>query len=647
MWSAGSARRARLRPGAEPVTEAWAAARVDSIMTAQTDAPTVGAVRAIATPHTLATEAGRQAFADGGSAVDAAIAADAVLTVVYPHNTAIGGDLIALVARTAAADAGADGDPPTSAAPAPGAGSQTTLELVDGFGYAPRAVDPAAWGTSGRVPAFGPESITVPGTLRGWKHLHDTYGRLPWARLLEPAIACARDGYPISESLRGAIDRTAASGPEGLAFVEAMFGPDWAEAEQASNPALARTLTRLAEAGPDDFYAGAVAADVLAYLQQVRPDFAAEDLADYTVHIGEPLSTEFAGLTVNTGGAPCQGFALLRYLDELGEAAEPRGAAGADGVGGAAGSDSVGASGVGESGGTGESGGVGESGGDGGSSGADGIDDGALTDAALARIWTESFAASDALRDSVLAEDTDPALLLDRSGRLGSGDPAASPTGSASAAGSAFPIGGASPADTVRPVATPPADGDTVGIAASDGEVSISLIQSLYSAFGSRCLDPHTGIVFQNRGSMFSLDPDSPQLVRGRTRPAHTLMPVIVTDPTGRPALVQATMGGKAQAQIHARLFTHLVRGGTAAEAVALPRWVTGVRHQDDTPQSVHAEEDVPAEAVAELERSSPEPVRWTAPRTDWMGHANVIDLRGETPEAASDPRADGSAWVG
>ena len=297
MWSAGSARRARLRPGAEPVTEAWAAARVDSIMTAQTDAPTVGAVRAIATPHTLATEAGRQAFADGGSAVDAAIAADAVLTVVYPHNTAIGGDLIALVARTAAADAGADGDPPTSAAPAPGAGSQTTLELVDGFGYAPRAVDPAAWGTSGRVPAFGPESITVPGTLRGWKHLHDAYGRLPWARLLEPAIACARDGYPISESLRGAIDRTAASGPEGLAFVEAMFGPDWAEAEQASNPALARTLTRLAEAGPDDFYAGAVAADVLAYLQQVRPDFAAEDLADYTVHIGEPLSTESVSYT--------------------------------------------------------------------------------------------------------------------------------------------------------------------------------------------------------------------------------------------------------------------------------------------------------------------------------------------------------------
>lgn len=617
------------------MTEAWAAARVDSIMTAQTAAPTAGAVRAIATPHTLATEAGRQAFADGGSAVDAAIAADAVLTVVYPHNTAIGGDLIALVARTAAADAGADGDPSTSAAPAPGGGSQTTLELVDGFGYAPRAVDPAAWGTSGRVPAFGPESITVPGTLRGWKHLHDTYGRLPWARLLEPAIACARDGYPISESLRGAIDRTAASGPEGRAFVEAMFGADWADARRASNPALARTLTRLAEAGPDDFYDGEVAADVLAYLQQVRPDFAAEDLADYTVHLGEPLSTEFAGLTVNTGGAPCQGFALLRYLDELGEAAEPRGAAGADGVGGAAGSDSVGAS------------GVGESGGDGGSGGADSIDDGALNDAALARIWTGSFAASDALRDSVLAEDTDPALLLDRSGRLGSGDPAASPTGSASPAGSTSPTGGASPADTVRPDATPPADGDTVGIAASDGEVSISLIQSLYSAFGSRCLDPHTGIVFQNRGSMFSLDPDSPQLVRGRTRPAHTLMPVIVTDPTGRPALVQATMGGKAQAQIHARLFTHLVRGGTAAEAVALPRWVTGVRHPDDTPQSVHAEEDVPAEAVAELERSSPEPVQWTAPRTDWMGHANVIDLREDTPEAASDPRADGSAWVG
>lgn len=532
--------------------------------------------RAISTPHHLATEAGRRMFEAGGSAVDAAIAADAVLAVVYPHNTAIGGDLIALVT--------------TPGAPEPA--------LVDAFGYAPRDVRPAQWGTSGRVPASGPPSITVPGTLRGWRHLHDAHGRLPWDTLLEPAITAARDGYPISRSLRGAIDRAAASGAEGRDFVEAFFGPEWETATTASNPALARTLTRLAAAGPDDFYTGEVAAAVLAYLRSVRPEFTAADLADYAVRTTEPLSTAFGGYTVHTGGAPCQGFALLRYLDEL-----------AEGV--AAGVRSDGAA-------TG-----------GGAAPASEVRPELLADTALARIWADSFARSDALRDSILTEDTDPATLLDRS----------LPGAAAGERAGTSDAGGAG--------ASAPADGDTVGIAAHDGELSISLIQSLYSAFGSRCFDPRTGIVFQNRGSMFSLDPESPQFVRGRARPPHTLMPVIVTDAEGRPAIVQATMGGKAQAQIHARLFTHLVRGGTAEQAVALPRWVTGIRHPGDTPHTVHIEADVPAAVVEVLEDSTPEPLQRTAALTDWMGHANVIDLRGPAPAAASDPRADGSAWVG
>lgn len=507
--------------------------------------------RAVSTAHTLATEAGRRMYEAGGNAVDAAIAADAVLTVVYPHNTSLGGDLIALVAT----------------------GTDAPV-LVDGFGWAPAGVDAEAWRTehpgAERVPARGPKAITLPGTARGWQFLHSTYGSLPWADVLAPAIEAARDGFEIAPSVRKAIDTTAKAGDHGLRFVEGFFGPDWATRTEFSNPALAATYERLAAAGPADFYEGELASAVLSYLRSIRPEWTAEDLSDYEVRTRGSLSTTFAGHTVHTGPAPCQGFSFLRFLEglklDLGAEAEA----------------------------------------------------GSVTEEQIAGAWVESFARSDMLRDSILTEGVADETLMD----LG------------------LP-------QRDHSVPTPPADGDTVGVAASDGTLSISLIQSLYSGFGAWEFDPATGIVFQNRGSMFSLDPASPQFVSGRRRPPHTLMPVLVTDADGTVELVQSTMGGKGQAQIHARLFMHLVQGGTPAEAVALPRWVSGVRLPDDTPWSVNIEEDVPAAVQAVLAAATPEDVKTTAPLTDWMGHANVIDRRGPEVLAASDPRADGSAWVG
>ncbi|WP_309133064.1 gamma-glutamyltransferase [Brevibacterium sp.] len=500
--------------------------------------------RAIAAPHHLATEAGEQMYRLGGSAVDAALSAAAVLTVVYPHNTSIGGDLVALVSEDS-------GEP----------------ELVTAFGWAPAAAEPGAWGSSGRAPHRGPKTITVPGALKGWKHLHERYGRLDWATILAPAITHAQ-GYPLSSSVRNAISDTIAEVSEAASLMEKLIGPDWETATSASNPALGRTLARIAEVGLDDFYTGAIAEAVLGYLRTVRPDFAATDFAEYEVRLEKPLSAGFAGHRVHTSGAPSQGFALLRLLDDLRE----------------------------------------ELGGE---------DLTRMSDEVLARIWLDSFTISDDLRDSILAEGTTPAALLDRN---------------------------AKPRETVP---APTASGDTIGIAASDERISVSLIQSLYSWFGSLCFDESTGILFQSRGSMFSLDPTSPQVLRPRARPAHTLMPVLVTDAANAPLLVQSTMGGKAQAQIHARLVVNLLRGKSPSEAVDLPRWVSGPKQPGDPDRTITVESDVPQVLVDALAVGAEAGPRRVPPFSDDMGHANIIDLRGPVPLAASDPRSNGSAWVG
>ena len=135
---------------------------------------------ALATPHALATEAGMRAYRDGGNAIDAAIAAAAVLTVVYPHNVALGGDLIALI-RTP------DG----------------TVRCVNASGWAGAAADVGILrARHGRwLPARGVDAVTVPGGIRGWEALRRFGARLTWDRTLESAEATARAGAPVAPSL--------------------------------------------------------------------------------------------------------------------------------------------------------------------------------------------------------------------------------------------------------------------------------------------------------------------------------------------------------------------------------------------------------------------------------------------------------------
>ena len=190
-----------------------------------------------------------------------------------------------------------------------------------------------------------------------------------------------------------------------------------------------------------------------------------------------------------------------------------------------------------------------------------------------------------------------------------------------------------------------PARGDTVGLVATDDDGwAVSLVQSVYWSFGACVLDPETGILFQNRGTSFSLDPDHPAAFGPSRRPPHTLMPVLI-ERDGALAYAGATMGGQAQAQIHTHLLLRLRDGASAVEATSAPRWVVGIQDDGDEETTVTVEADVPRAAQHALAASGLA-VRIVPPRDELLGHSNLIVATDDGWDAASDPRSDGSAIV-
>ncbi|MFK4729674.1 gamma-glutamyltransferase [Agromyces mediolanus] len=201
----------------------------------------------------------------------------------------------------------------------------------------------------------------------------------------------------------------------------------------------------------------------------------------------------------------------------------------------------------------------------------------------------------------------------------------------------------APPLDALR--ADLPATGDTVGLTAvsADGW-AVSLVQSVYWAFGACVLEPGTGVLFQNRGTSFSLDPGHPAAFGPGLRPPHTLMPVLVLR-DGKLLQAQATMGGQAQPQIHAHLLLRTLDGASALEATSSPRWVVGVQDAGDVEATITIERDVPETTLASLHASGLEP-RLVPPRDENLGHSNLVRVVDGGYDAASDPRSDGSAIV-
>lgn len=188
------------------------------------------------------------------------------------------------------------------------------------------------------------------------------------------------------------------------------------------------------------------------------------------------------------------------------------------------------------------------------------------------------------------------------------------------------------------------ASGDTVGFAAvsSDGW-AVSFINSVYWDFGAHILEPETGIIFQNRGTSFSLDPASPNAFAPGKRPRHTLMPVMILRGEEL-VLIPATMGGAAQPQIHAQLLLRQLQGATPSEATQAPRWMIGELAGEEPARAI-VEADLPQATRDAIEAAGFELVI-VPPWTEDLGHANVIRVEPDGYSAASDPRSDGSALI-
>ena len=248
----------------------------------------------VTSPHSLASAAGLDLLRAGGSAVDAALATSAALSVLYPHMTGIGGDAFWLIhdAKTG------------------------NVRYIDGGGRATAGGTLDAFARRGlsEVPLKGvlPGTLTVPGAVASWTEAHAAYGRLPLARCLESAIGYARDGFPVTARLaqwRDMARTDLAKSPEAALFLQP--GP------VLKNPDLARTLQAVASDGWYGFYDGDVAREMVRWSAANDGFFSAPDLAAQRARWADPIKGTYRDVTIYETPPPTQGFAVLEMLNLL------------------------------------------------------------------------------------------------------------------------------------------------------------------------------------------------------------------------------------------------------------------------------------------------------------------------------------------
>ena len=252
-----------------------------------------------ATSHPLATQIALDVMKQGGSAVDAAIAANAALGLMEPTGNGIGGDLFAIV-----------WDPKTH-----------KLHGYNGSGRSPRSLTLAEFQRRGLtdIPAHGPLPVSVPGTVDGWFALHGRFGRLPMADNLAPAIRYARQGHPVHEVIAYYWDRSVPRLSPYPGFVEqfTIDGRAPRKGELWKNPNLASTLQQIADGGRDAFYKGDIARRIDAYFKANGGFLAYDDLARHQGEWVEPVSTNYRGYDVWELPPNSQGIAALQMLNIL------------------------------------------------------------------------------------------------------------------------------------------------------------------------------------------------------------------------------------------------------------------------------------------------------------------------------------------
>ena len=249
---------------------------------------------AVATNHPVATAAGMEVLRAGGSAADAAVAVSLTLGVVEPHMSGLGGDGFY---HHWSAKAG-------------------RAETYAGTGQAPQAATVARYRAEGGVPNRGPLSIQTPGKVAGLAALHAAHGAKAWGALFGPAVEAARDGFAATHALRHFIGEN-----RRIIDTDATSRAIWlpggavpAVGTVIAQPALAGTLQRLADAGPEEFFRGALARDLAADCDDVGSLVAGADLAAVTPLRAPPIGIAWRGFEVRQTPQPSMGFAMLQML---------------------------------------------------------------------------------------------------------------------------------------------------------------------------------------------------------------------------------------------------------------------------------------------------------------------------------------------
>ena len=511
----------------------------------------------VATEQPLASQAGATILAQGGNAMDAIVAANAAMGVVYPAANGMGGDLFAIVyeAKTG------------------------KLFGLNASGWAPAATSIALVKERAKVtekmPQSGIHAVTVPGCVEGWEKLLTRFGRKKFADVLAPAIAYAEKGFPVTELIAWSggskrepnFSKTYLPNGRGLKAGEVFRNPD-----------VAWSLRQVVSGGRDAYYRGEIARRIVAASERLGGTMALADLADFRAEWVEPISTTYRGWKVCELPPNGQGIGALEMLNLM------------------------------------ETFPVAEMGHN-------------STRALHLMIEAKKLAYADVLRFVA-----DP-----RFARV----PVAGILSKDYARERAKQIDPLRARDEVEAGKPPEPGSDTTYLCAVDSEGNmVSLIQSNYGGFGSGVVPDGCGFVLQNRGGLFSLDPESPNALAGRKRPLHTIIPAFMEK--GDVRIAFGCMNGWNQAQAHAQIVSNLVDFKLNLQAaIEAPRFTKITFSGLD----VAMERRIPAETRTELEAMGHK-ITVLGPFSGTVGGGQAVlrDFATGVNFGASDPRKDGAA---
>ena len=429
-----------------------------------------------ATSHPLATQTAIDVLKNGGNAIDAAIAANAVLGLVEPTGCGIGGDLFAIVWSA----------------------KDKKLYGLNASGPAPQTISIETLKEKGldMIPPYGPLPVTVPGAVAGWSALHKRFGKRDFSTLFDNAIDYANNGFPVSEVVAYYLDISSSRFKDYPNFSDVWMpnNKSLQKGDIFKNGDLANTYLSIAESYGSSFYSGTLAKSMTEFIQEQGGYLTINDMKSFQPQWVEPVSTNYRGYDVWELPPNGQGIAALQILNIL-EQYDLR---------------SMG-----------------------------------HNSAELIHIFTEAKKLAYEDRAKYYADpnfNSIPVNELISKTYAKQRNTLINPTQAAKSY-----------------LAGKLEDGDTIYLTVADNEGNmVSLIQSNYRGMGSGMVPPQLGFMLQDRGEMFSLDPNHANALVGGKRPFHTIIPAFITK-DDKPFISFGLMGGGMQPQGHAQIVINLI----------------------------------------------------------------------------------------